>query len=133
MFSLLSLKNKFLNWLNLFYASHIACMSPFSTLTNILIINVYHRRSLELLNFMIAILVYDGRKVYKYCYFFSQRNVSFCHHFCIRRPSYQCEKPFVSNTRQNSEWTETSTCQNEIELAMFGEWHFFLNSPTNTK
>jgi predicted porin len=28
---------------------------------------------------------------------------------------------FSSNTRQNREWTETSTHQNEIELAMFGE------------
>jgi len=35
--------------------------------------------------------------------------------------SLQCGKPFFSNTRQNGEWTETSTCQNEIELAMFGE------------
>jgi hypothetical protein len=26
-----------------------------------------------------------------------------------------------SNNRQNGEWTETSTRQNEIELAMFGE------------
>jgi hypothetical protein len=26
-----------------------------------------------------------------------------------------------SNTRQNGEWTEISTRQNEIELAMFGE------------
>ena len=37
----------------------------------------------------------------------------------------QCGKPFFSNTspntRQNGEWTETSTRQNEIELAMFGE------------
>jgi hypothetical protein len=33
----------------------------------------------------------------------------------------QCEKPFFSNTRQNGEWTETKTRQNEIELAMFGE------------
>ena len=45
----------------------------------------------------------------------------------------QCGKPFFSNTRQNGELTETNTHQNEIELAMFGEWHFFLNSPTNTK
>jgi hypothetical protein len=30
-----------------------------------------------------------------------------------------------SNTRQNGEWTETSTRQNEIEFAIFGEWHFF--------
>ena len=37
---------------------------------------------------------------------------------------------FFSNTRQNGEWTETITCQDEKELAMFGE---FLNSPTNTK
>jgi hypothetical protein len=35
--------------------------------------------------------------------------------------SVQCGKPFFSNTRQNGEWTETSTRQNEIELAMFGE------------
>jgi hypothetical protein len=28
---------------------------------------------------------------------------------------------FFSNTRQNGEWTETSTRQNEIELTMFGE------------
>ena len=33
----------------------------------------------------------------------------------------QCGKPFFSNTRQNGEWTETSTHQNEIELAMVGE------------
>jgi hypothetical protein len=42
----------------------------------------------------------------------------------------QCGKLFFSNTRQNGEWTEISTRQNEIELAMIGEWHFFLNSPT---
>jgi hypothetical protein len=42
----------------------------------------------------------------------------------------QCGKPFFSNTRQNGEWTETITRQDEKELAMFGE---FLNSPTNTK
>jgi hypothetical protein len=40
-------------------------------------------------------------------------------------PTMQCGKPFFSNTRQNGEWTETSTRQNEIELAMVGEWHFF--------
>jgi hypothetical protein len=34
---------------------------------------------------------------------------------------YQCGKPFFSNTRQNGEWTETSTRQNETELAMIGE------------
>jgi hypothetical protein len=34
---------------------------------------------------------------------------------------HQCGKPFFSNTRQNGEWTEISTRQNEIELAMFGE------------
>ena len=33
----------------------------------------------------------------------------------------QCGKPYFSNTRQNGEWTEISTGQNEIELAMFGE------------
>jgi hypothetical protein len=33
----------------------------------------------------------------------------------------QCGKPYFSNTRQNGEWTEISTRQNEIELAMFGE------------
>jgi hypothetical protein len=38
---------------------------------------------------------------------------------------FQCGKPFFSNTGQNGEWTETSTRQNEIELAMFGECHFF--------
>ena len=38
---------------------------------------------------------------------------------------YQCGKPIFSNTRQNGEWTETSTPQNEIEFAIFGEWHFF--------
>ena len=37
----------------------------------------------------------------------------------------QCGKPCFSNTHQNGEWTETSTRQNEIELAMFGEWYFF--------
>ena len=37
------------------------------------------------------------------------------------RPPFQCGKPFISNTRQNGEWTETSTHQNEIKLAMFGE------------
>ena len=37
----------------------------------------------------------------------------------------QCGKPFFSNTRQNGEWTETSTRQNEMELTMFGEWHLF--------
>jgi hypothetical protein len=37
----------------------------------------------------------------------------------------QCGKPFLSNTRQNGEWTEKSTRQNEIELAMYGERHFF--------
>jgi hypothetical protein len=31
----------------------------------------------------------------------------------------QCGKPFFSNTCQNGEWTETSTRQNEIQLAMF--------------
>ena len=31
---------------------------------------------------------------------------------------YQCGKPFFSNTRQNGEWTETSTRQYEIELAI---------------
>jgi hypothetical protein len=30
----------------------------------------------------------------------------------------QCGKPFFSNTRQNGEWTETSTRQNEIKLAI---------------
>jgi hypothetical protein len=30
-------------------------------------------------------------------------------------------KPFFSNTRQNGKWTETSTRQNEIELAMSGK------------
>ena len=30
-------------------------------------------------------------------------------------------KPFFSNTRQNGEWTETITRQDEKELAMFGE------------
>jgi hypothetical protein len=33
----------------------------------------------------------------------------------------QCGKPFFSNTRQNGEWTETITRQDEKELAMFGE------------
>ena len=33
----------------------------------------------------------------------------------------QCGKPYFSNTRQNGKWTEISTRQNEIELAMFGE------------
>jgi hypothetical protein len=33
----------------------------------------------------------------------------------------QCGKPYFSNTRQNGEWTEISTRQNEIELAMFDE------------
>ena len=33
----------------------------------------------------------------------------------------QCGKPYFSNTRQNGEWIEISTRQNEIELAMFGE------------
>jgi hypothetical protein len=33
----------------------------------------------------------------------------------------QCGKPLFSNTRQNGEWTETSTRQNEIELAKHGE------------
>jgi hypothetical protein len=32
-----------------------------------------------------------------------------------------CGKPFFSNTRQNGEWTETITRQDEKELAMFGE------------
>jgi hypothetical protein len=40
---------------------------------------------------------------------------------------------FFSNTRQNGEWTETSTCRNELELTIFGKLLFFLNSPTNTK
>jgi hypothetical protein len=31
----------------------------------------------------------------------------------------QCGKPFFSNTRQNGEWTETITRQDEKELAMF--------------
>jgi hypothetical protein len=31
------------------------------------------------------------------------------------------ETIFFSKTRQNGEWTETSTRQNEIELAMFGK------------
>jgi hypothetical protein len=30
-------------------------------------------------------------------------------------------EPFFSNTRQNGEWTEISTRQKEIELAIFGE------------
>jgi hypothetical protein len=38
-----------------------------------------------------------------------------------KRSSYQCGKPFFSNTRQNGEWTETITRQDEKELAMFGE------------
>jgi hypothetical protein len=33
----------------------------------------------------------------------------------------ECGKPFFSNARENGEWTETSSRQNEIELAMFGE------------
>jgi hypothetical protein len=33
----------------------------------------------------------------------------------------QCGEPFFSNTRQNGEWTETITRQDEKELAMFGE------------
>jgi hypothetical protein len=33
----------------------------------------------------------------------------------------QCGKPFFSNTRQNGEWTESITLQDEKELAMFGE------------
>ena len=37
----------------------------------------------------------------------------------------QCGKPFFSNTRQNGEWTETITRQDEKELAMFDESHFF--------
>ena len=35
--------------------------------------------------------------------------------------TWQFGKPYFSNTRQNGEWTEISTRQNEIELAMFGE------------
>jgi hypothetical protein len=31
----------------------------------------------------------------------------------------QCGKPFISNTRQNGEWTETSTRQNEIWRVTF--------------
>ena len=54
-----------------------------------------------------------------------------CSHLLNNWKQYiQCGKPYFSNTRQNGEWTEISTRQNEIELAMFGEWHFFLNSPT---
>jgi hypothetical protein len=32
---------------------------------------------------------------------------------------YYSGKPFFSNTRQNGEWTETITRQDEKELAMF--------------
>ena len=34
---------------------------------------------------------------------------------------YSVWETIFSNARQNGEWTETSTLQNEIELAMFGE------------
>jgi hypothetical protein len=34
---------------------------------------------------------------------------------------------------ENGEWTETSTRQNEIELANVWRVTFFFNSPTNTK
>jgi transposase len=40
---------------------------------------------------------------------------------CQQYYKRQCGKPFFSNTRQNVEWTETSTRQNEIELAILGE------------
>jgi len=40
---------------------------------------------------------------------------------CVKNMAMQCGKPFFSNTRQNGEWTETSTRQNEIELAILGE------------
>jgi hypothetical protein len=33
----------------------------------------------------------------------------------------QCGKPFFLTTRQNGEWTETITGQDEKELDMFGE------------
>ena len=52
---------------------------------------------------------------------------------CQSAPHQQCGKPFFSNTRQNGEWTETSTRQNEIELANVWRVTFFFNSPTNTK
>jgi hypothetical protein len=38
----------------------------------------------------------------------------------------QCGKPFFPNTRQNGEWTETITRQDEKEFAMFGSEFFFL-------
>jgi hypothetical protein len=38
---------------------------------------------------------------------------------CKKNPIH-CGKPYFSNNRQNGEWTEKSTRQNEIELAMFG-------------
>jgi hypothetical protein len=37
----------------------------------------------------------------------------------------QCGKPFFTNTRQNGEWTETITRQDEKEFAMFGSEFFF--------
>jgi hypothetical protein len=41
--------------------------------------------------------------------------------FLINIRHIQRGKPYFSNTRQNGEWTEIGTRQNEIELAMFGE------------
>jgi hypothetical protein len=38
--------------------------------------------------------------------------------FFIKTTTY---KPFFPNTRQNGEWTETITRQDEKELSMFGE------------
>ena len=38
----------------------------------------------------------------------------------LKTGTLQCGKPFFSNTRQNGEWTETITRQDEKELAMFG-------------
>jgi hypothetical protein len=37
------------------------------------------------------------------------------------KPLKHKETPFFSNTRQNGEWTETITRQDEKDLAMFGE------------
>ena len=56
--------------------------------------------------------------------------------FSNRKRATTVWETFFSSTHQNGEWTEISTRQKEIELAMFGEWHFFWTLQefaTNTK
>jgi hypothetical protein len=52
-------------------------------------------------------------------YIFIFNKISLLFHPIFLNLTCQCGKPFFSNTRQNGKWTETSTRQNEIELAIF--------------